>query len=69
MPLEEAVGKVVGSFVGLYPPGIPMLVPGEKMDRQRYEEITDCLKRGLQVQGLVEKQGGLYLKTIPVKNE
>ena len=39
------------------------------MDRQRYEEITDCLKRGLQVQGLVEKQGGLYLKTIPVKNE
>ena len=64
IPLEESVGKISGTFIGLYPPGIPMLVPGEELDKQRYEEIKGCLKRGLQVQGLVEKQGRLYLKTI-----
>lgn len=65
IPLEKTIGKICGTFVGLYPPGIPMLVPGEEMDRQRYEEIKSCLKRGLHVQGLVVKQDGLYLKTIP----
>ena len=29
--LEESVGRPIGEFVNLYPPGVPLLVPGERM--------------------------------------
>ncbi len=39
LPLEEAVGHVSGGMVWAYPPGVPLLVPGE--------EVTEALCRTL----------------------
>jgi len=39
--LKEAVGEICASPVTPYPPGIPLLLPGEKLD----ENIIDHLKR------------------------
>lgn len=50
--LADAEGLVSGSYVSLYPPGIPFLLPGEVIDRQVIEIITDCQNAFLEVQGL-----------------
>lgn len=60
LPLEEAVGRYAGEFVNLYPPGIPILVPGERISRERCREIMRYLKQGLNVQG-IERQRDVYL--------
>ena len=35
LPLKEAVGQVVAEAVTPYPPGIPLLLPGERLDEER----------------------------------
>lgn len=32
LPIQSAVGKVCGQFLLKYPPGIPLAVPGERID-------------------------------------
>ena len=52
--LEEAAGAVSGDYVYLYPPGIPILVPGEAIDVQTAETIRHCIRLGLEVEGLLD---------------
>lgn len=54
-PLEEAIGSYVADFINLYPPGVPLLVPGEQLTREGYECIRYYLYQGLQVQGVDER--------------
>lgn len=54
IPLSEAAGEVVGDFINLYPPGIPLLVPGEIIDAASIEQIQTYQRLGLQVQGVSE---------------
>jgi arginine/lysine/ornithine decarboxylase len=42
--LSDAVGRVSGEFVMIYPPGIPILAPGELITQEIYEYI-ELLKR------------------------
>lgn len=50
-------GKISGEFVYLYPPGIPLLVPGERITAFCGEQIFDYQEQGLHVQGLSDYQG------------
>lgn len=50
--LTEAVGQIAGEFVNLYPPGIPIMVPGEKYTKEVAAYILNCLKLGYNVQGI-----------------
>lgn len=50
--LSSSKGRIAGDFVNLYPPGIPMIVPGEKITDDRIAEIKEDLARGLNVQGV-----------------
>lgn len=52
--LSEAAGEVVGDFISLYPPGIPLLVPGEVIDAGMIGRIRGYQESGLQVQGISE---------------
>ncbi|MXY19162.1 MAG: lysine decarboxylase, partial [Synechococcus sp. SB0664_bin_36] len=36
LPLKQAVGQVVAEAITPYPPGIPLLLPGERLDEERY---------------------------------
>ena len=49
--LKEAVGEISGEFVYIYPPGIPILAPGEVISRETVELILDYKAKGLPVQG------------------
>lgn len=52
--LKQAEGETAAEFISLYPPGIPMLVPGEPVDREMIEMILFYLKNGYTVQGVSE---------------
>jgi arginine/lysine/ornithine decarboxylase len=65
--LSDAVGCPVGDFVNLYPPGIPLLVPGEILNRELYEQILLDRARGLRVQGIEEQDGEVSIHTIAAR--
>lgn len=50
--LAECVGKVAADFVHLYPPGIPLISPGEVVGEEMVERIGKYRSLGLQVQGV-----------------
>lgn len=60
IPLSEADGKVAGDFINLYPPGVPLLVPGEVISAEALRRIEEYLELGLQVQG-VSKEGSVII--------
>lgn len=53
--LEESVGKITGEFVYLYPPGIPVIVPGEQITGHLIRNVKRFLEKGMEVQGLSDK--------------
>lgn len=54
IPLTESVGRIMADFVHLYPPGIPLLVPGEVMSEELLQEIEDSIRIELQVHGVTD---------------
>lgn len=60
VPLEESAGRFAGEFVNLYPPGVPLLVPGERITGELYRRVCSWLRQGLRVQG-VRIQAGKHL--------
>lgn len=52
--LEEAAGQVSADYIYLYPPGIPMIVPGEILTEPMIQIIRQCQEAGLDVEGLPE---------------
>ena len=53
---EEAVGRISGEYVMLYPPGIPILVPGEIILKETVENVRYSLYNGYNVLGLSQNQ-------------
>ncbi len=39
IPIKEALGKISGDIICPYPPGIPLIVPGERIDKDRINWI------------------------------
>lgn len=51
LPLKEAEGKICTEFVMCYPPGIPILAPGELITKDIIEYITYAKAKGCSMQG------------------
>lgn len=51
VPLGESTGKVCGEFVMCYPPGIPILAPGERITDEIIEYIKYAKKKGCSLTG------------------
>ena len=62
----QAAGRIAGDFVNLYPPGIPVLVPGEQIEEIHCRKLAEYFRKGLKVQGVTEKDE--YCITV-VKNQ
>ena len=54
IPLCSAIGEVSGAAVVPYPPGIPLIFPGEKITSAAVDGITAAAAQGFRVQGLEE---------------
>lgn len=50
--LADSTGRVSGKYVMIYPPGVPILVPGEKILKETVENISQYLYNGYNVLGL-----------------
>lgn len=51
LPLDEAVGHVCSEFVMCYPPGIPILAPGELITHEIIEYIKYAKEKGCSMTG------------------
>ena len=51
LALADAVGEVCGEFVMCYPPGIPILAPGERITQEIVDYIQFAKERGCSLQG------------------
>lgn len=49
---SKAEGRICADYIYLYPPGIPVIVPGEVLDQQTLTVIETCQKMELDVEGL-----------------
>ena len=54
IPFKESVGRITGEYIYLYPPGIPILVPGERITDGHITGLHKCKTLGLKVQGLAD---------------
>lgn len=54
--IENSVGMVSGEFLYLYPPGIPLLVPGEVISKKMLEQVSDFKRRNMNINGLRDKE-------------
>lgn len=52
--LDTARDRICAEFVNLYPPGVPLLVPGERISAQMPEYLESLRQAGLDVQGITE---------------
>lgn len=55
VPLVEANGRIIAEFIMVYPPGIPILLPGEVISQENIDYITESIQVGLPVQGPEDK--------------
>lgn len=51
LPLMETVGRICSEFVMCYPPGIPILAPGEQITREILEYIVYAKEKGCSMTG------------------
>lgn len=62
--LKNAEGKTAGKYVNLYPPGSPIIVPGEIFTKDILTEIAAYRQQGFHVQGVKEIEDDIYVSTI-----
>ncbi len=60
--IDEAAGRIAGEFVNLYPPGIPIIVPGERFTDRIIEDIRHYLDNDMNVQGMIDRKEFLCVK-------
>lgn len=51
VPWEEASGKTAGETAAPYPPGIPLIYPGEILEPEIWEMLDRCRKDGIVLHG------------------
>jgi arginine/lysine/ornithine decarboxylase len=62
VPADEAVGRVAAEQITPYPPGIPAIVPGERINR----EVIDYLRSGLEAGMVLPDPADPKLETVRV---
>ena len=51
VPIRESEGRICSEFVMCYPPGIPILAPGEKITKDVIEYILYAKEKGCSMTG------------------
>lgn len=52
---HDSCGRISKSYLYLYPPGIPFLVPGEEINPEMIEFAEECIGAGLEIKGMDEQ--------------
>jgi lysine decarboxylase len=62
VPFDAAEGRIAAESLAAYPPGVPNVLPGERLTRETLDYISDSLAHGGQVRGA----GDRSLRTVRV---
>ena len=54
--IEESKDRYAGDFISIYPPGVPLVVPGEQITEEICRTIWEGVKQGLQVEGIFPEE-------------
>lgn len=75
---EESEGKISGELIMAYPPGIPIVVPGERICRETIDYIYSLKDANLHIQGMedpelkyinvIEEEDAVYIYTEKMKS-
>lgn len=60
--LEESQGHISGEYIIPYPPGIPLIIPGERINQSIIRQVKHIIGQGGEILGLQDRRG----KTIRV---
>ena len=58
--IEDAVGEIAAEQLAIYPPGIPICLPGEKITEIDVQKIKNALFDSLEVDG-IDKDGQIKI--------
>ncbi len=62
LPIEQSIGKISAELICPYPPGIPLLIPGEMI----LQETIDYLQKVIKFGGIITGASDSSLKTIKI---
>lgn len=65
VPFEQAEGRIAAESLAAYPPGVPNVLPGERLTAPTLSYIADSLAHG----GLVRGASDRSLRTVRVVEE
>lgn len=57
MALTESAGHIAGEYIYLYPPGTPLVVPGERIPRELVDLLLEYREAGFSLEGLADEKG------------
>ncbi len=64
---ENAVGRIAAGLVTPYPPGIPLAVPGQMIEKGTISYLRSLISQNVQIQGLYD--GEIYVTSAEIINE
>src|SRR3954471_15119074 len=56
VPIEEAEGRIAAEMVSPYPPGVPVLAPGERITRESLDYLTSGVEAGMLIPDAADPQ-------------
>lgn len=56
--ISEAAGHICSEYIYVYPPGIPLVVPGEILTKDVLDELEKAIQLGLNIKGLIFTETG-----------
>lgn len=56
LPMEKSAGRISSEFVMAYPPGIPILAPGERITNEILQYIQYCKEKGSFMTGTEDRE-------------
>ncbi|HBN82611.1 MAG TPA: arginine decarboxylase [Clostridiales bacterium] len=65
IPFQDAVGQISAEFVMFYPPGIPILAPGELITKDAYDYIMLLLEENATITGIEDPTASTINVIVP----
>ena len=60
IPWQESAGRIAAGLVTPYPPGIPLIIPGQRILQEHIDYLRSLASQKLTIQGLYD--GELYVQ-------
>ena len=64
VPCREAEGRLSADCVTIYPPGIPLALPGERLTGETLEELSSAAEDGAEILGAECRDGEILLRVL-----